>query len=119
MEKVLQRPFILRYFGLSFEKTRISKANRLSLLIDDKRRATLTRIPFIVVVLYGILADSGYLALQGIPYVVFWKNAFSQYAACHFRHALFSVVQRYGIMCLIDCNLHARGAFTMKWFFIS
>ncbi|KAI5422264.1 variant 2, AT-rich interactive domain-containing protein 4 [Lathyrus oleraceus] len=33
------------------------------------------------------------LHLKGIPYVVFWKNAFSQYAACHFRQAFFSVVQ--------------------------
>lgn len=33
------------------------------------------------------------LHLKGIPYVVFWKNAFSRYAACHFRQALFSVVQ--------------------------
>ncbi|KAA8541586.1 hypothetical protein F0562_022738 [Nyssa sinensis] len=30
---------------------------------------------------------------KGIPYVIYWKNAFSSYAACHFRHALFSVVQ--------------------------
>ncbi|CAK8560520.1 unnamed protein product [Lathyrus sativus] len=33
------------------------------------------------------------LHLKGIPYVVFWKNSFSQYAACHFRQAFFSVVQ--------------------------
>ncbi|GFZ04347.1 ARID/BRIGHT DNA-binding domain-containing protein [Actinidia rufa] len=30
---------------------------------------------------------------KGIPYVIYWKNTFSRYAACHFRHALFSVVQ--------------------------
>ncbi|WJZ94212.1 hypothetical protein VitviT2T_013089 [Vitis vinifera] len=30
---------------------------------------------------------------KGIPYVIYWKNAFSCYAACHFRNALFSVVQ--------------------------
>uniref|UniRef100_A0A5B6Z6T6 ARID domain-containing protein n=2 Tax=Davidia involucrata TaxID=16924 RepID=A0A5B6Z6T6_DAVIN len=30
---------------------------------------------------------------KGIPYVIYWKNAFSCYAACHFRHAIFSVVQ--------------------------
>ncbi|XP_062154873.1 AT-rich interactive domain-containing protein 4-like [Alnus glutinosa] len=30
---------------------------------------------------------------KGIPYVIYWKNAISFYAACHFRHALFSVVQ--------------------------
>ncbi|KAG5538031.1 hypothetical protein RHGRI_025202 [Rhododendron griersonianum] len=30
---------------------------------------------------------------KGIPYVIYWKNTFSCYAACHFRHALFSVVQ--------------------------
>lgn len=29
----------------------------------------------------------------GIPYVIYWKNTFSSFAACHFRHALFSVVQ--------------------------
>ncbi|XP_031092123.1 AT-rich interactive domain-containing protein 4-like [Ipomoea triloba] len=30
---------------------------------------------------------------MGIPYVIYWKNTFSRFAACHFRHALFSVVQ--------------------------
>ncbi|KAH7546999.1 AT-rich interactive domain-containing protein 4 isoform X1 [Ziziphus jujuba] len=30
---------------------------------------------------------------KGVPYVIYWKNAFSCYAACHFRHALLSVVQ--------------------------
>ncbi|XP_024971327.1 AT-rich interactive domain-containing protein 4 [Cynara cardunculus var. scolymus] len=30
---------------------------------------------------------------KGVPYVIYWKNAFSCYTACHFRHALFSVVQ--------------------------
>ncbi|CAH9098850.1 unnamed protein product [Cuscuta epithymum] len=30
---------------------------------------------------------------KGIPYVIYWKNMFSRYAACHFRHALFSVFQ--------------------------
>uniref|UniRef100_A0A1D1XLZ3 AT-rich interactive domain-containing protein 4 n=1 Tax=Anthurium amnicola TaxID=1678845 RepID=A0A1D1XLZ3_9ARAE len=30
---------------------------------------------------------------KGIPYVIYWKNTFSSYAASHFRHALLSVVQ--------------------------
>lgn len=30
---------------------------------------------------------------RGTPYVIYWKNAFSRYGACQFRHALFSVVQ--------------------------
>ncbi|KAK6118737.1 hypothetical protein DH2020_047542 [Rehmannia glutinosa] len=30
---------------------------------------------------------------KGIPYVIYWKNSFSSYAASHFRHALFSVIQ--------------------------
>lgn len=30
---------------------------------------------------------------KGIPYVIYWKNTFSCYTACHFRHALFSVIQ--------------------------
>ncbi|XP_076925243.1 AT-rich interactive domain-containing protein 4-like [Bidens hawaiensis] len=33
------------------------------------------------------------LHMKGIPYVIYWKNSFSCYAACHFRHALFSVIQ--------------------------
>ncbi|KAM4099613.1 hypothetical protein ACB094_05G005000 [Castanea mollissima] len=33
------------------------------------------------------------LHTKGIPYVIYWRNAISCYAACHFRHALFSVVQ--------------------------
>ncbi|GMI81350.1 AT-RICH INTERACTING DOMAIN5 [Hibiscus trionum] len=30
---------------------------------------------------------------KGVPYVIYWKNTFSQYAACHFRQALLSVIQ--------------------------
>ncbi|KAL5783589.1 hypothetical protein ACOSP7_008618 [Xanthoceras sorbifolium] len=30
---------------------------------------------------------------KGVPYVIYWKNTFSCYAACHFRQALLSVVQ--------------------------
>ncbi|KAL0909685.1 hypothetical protein M5K25_020573 [Dendrobium thyrsiflorum] len=30
---------------------------------------------------------------KGVPYVIYWKNAFSSYAASNFRQALFSVVQ--------------------------
>ncbi|KQJ90354.1 AT-rich interactive domain-containing protein 4 [Brachypodium distachyon] len=30
---------------------------------------------------------------KGIPYVIYWRNSFSSYAASHFRHALLSVVQ--------------------------
>ncbi|KAF5182829.1 At-rich interactive domain-containing protein [Thalictrum thalictroides] len=33
------------------------------------------------------------LHLKGIPYVIYWTNAFSCYAACHFRHAMLSVIQ--------------------------
>ncbi|PWZ14405.1 AT-rich interactive domain-containing protein 4 [Zea mays] len=30
---------------------------------------------------------------KGIPYVIYWRNSFSSYAASHFRHALMSVIQ--------------------------
>lgn len=30
---------------------------------------------------------------KGVQYVIYWKNVFSKYAACHFRHALFSIIQ--------------------------
>ncbi|XVE70779.1 hypothetical protein DITRI_Ditri10aG0098200 [Diplodiscus trichospermus] len=30
---------------------------------------------------------------KGVPYVIYWKNTFSCYAACHFRQALLSVIQ--------------------------
>ncbi|KAK8295059.1 hypothetical protein V6Z11_D05G039500 [Gossypium hirsutum] len=30
---------------------------------------------------------------KGVPYVIYWKNSFSRYAACHFRQALLSVIQ--------------------------
>ncbi|KAF1868925.1 hypothetical protein Lal_00048204 [Lupinus albus] len=33
------------------------------------------------------------LRLKGIPYVIYWKNVFSCYAACHFRQAFLSVMQ--------------------------
>ncbi|KAG8487601.1 hypothetical protein CXB51_018243 [Gossypium anomalum] len=32
---------------------------------------------------------------KGVPYVIYWKNTFSRYVACHFRQALLSVIQRY------------------------
>lgn len=38
--------------------------------------------------------SNGALLLQGVQYVIYWKDVFSKYAACHFRHALFSVIQR-------------------------
>ncbi|KNA21403.1 hypothetical protein SOVF_043130 [Spinacia oleracea] len=37
------------------------------------------------------LADA--IHSKGVPYVIFWRNPFSCYAADHFRYALFSVVQ--------------------------
>ncbi|XP_034924851.1 AT-rich interactive domain-containing protein 4 [Populus alba] len=37
------------------------------------------------------LADA--LHSKGVPYVIYWKSAFSCYAASHFRQALLSVVQ--------------------------
>ncbi|OIW04542.1 hypothetical protein TanjilG_13924 [Lupinus angustifolius] len=33
------------------------------------------------------------LHFKGIPYVIYWRNIFSCYAACHFRQAFLSVVQ--------------------------
>lgn len=33
------------------------------------------------------------LQSQGIPYVIYWRNSFSMYAASHFRQALMSVIQ--------------------------
>lgn len=33
------------------------------------------------------------LRLKGVPYVIYWKNSFTTYAACHFRQALFSVLK--------------------------
>ncbi|KAE8675988.1 AT-rich interactive domain-containing protein 4 [Hibiscus syriacus] len=30
---------------------------------------------------------------KGVPYVIYWKNTFSRYEACHFRQALLSVIQ--------------------------
>lgn len=30
---------------------------------------------------------------KGVPYVIYWKNSISCYTACHFREALFSVIQ--------------------------
>ncbi|XP_042946624.1 AT-rich interactive domain-containing protein 4-like isoform X2 [Carya illinoinensis] len=42
---------------------------------------------------------------KGIPYVIYWKNSISYYAACHFRQALFSVVQ--------SSSTHAWDAFQL------
>ncbi|XP_023524673.1 AT-rich interactive domain-containing protein 4-like isoform X1 [Cucurbita pepo subsp. pepo] len=39
----------------------------------------------------GIIAET--LHSKGIPYVIYWNNTFSCYAAAHFRNALLSVVQ--------------------------
>lgn len=30
--------------------------------------------------------------------MIYWKDRFSRHAACHFRHALLSVVKRYMIL---------------------
>ncbi|XVF88961.1 hypothetical protein PTKIN_Ptkin19aG0093400 [Pterospermum kingtungense] len=30
---------------------------------------------------------------KGVPYVIYWKNTLSTYVACHFRQALFSVIE--------------------------
>uniref|UniRef100_A0A1J3H7X8 AT-rich interactive domain-containing protein 4 n=1 Tax=Noccaea caerulescens TaxID=107243 RepID=A0A1J3H7X8_NOCCA len=30
---------------------------------------------------------------KGVQYVIYWKNVFSKYVACHFRNALFSIIQ--------------------------
>ncbi|KAH9626666.1 hypothetical protein KSS87_014581 [Heliosperma pusillum] len=37
------------------------------------------------------LADA--IDSKGVPYIIFWQSSFSCYAASHFRHALFSVLQ--------------------------
>ncbi|KAL9228482.1 hypothetical protein vseg_004060 [Gypsophila vaccaria] len=37
------------------------------------------------------LADA--IHAKGVPLVIFWQSSFSSYAASHFRHALFSVLQ--------------------------
>lgn len=52
-------------------------------------------------------------SVQGVPYVIYWNNAFSCYAACHFRHALLSVVQRYAY----PTCLH-RLALSWAWNFL-
>ncbi|XVE53795.1 hypothetical protein DITRI_Ditri03aG0030800 [Diplodiscus trichospermus] len=39
----------------------------------------------------GKLAEA--LHSKGVPYVIYWKDTFSCYAACHFRQALLSVIQ--------------------------
>lgn len=41
------------------------------------------------------LLNLGICLWQGVPYIIYWKDTFSCYAACHFRHSLLSVVQRY------------------------
>ncbi|OEL19626.1 AT-rich interactive domain-containing protein 4 [Dichanthelium oligosanthes] len=41
----------------------------------------------------------------GIPYVIYWRNSFSSYAASHFRQALMSVVQ--------SCCSHTWDAFQL------
>lgn len=33
------------------------------------------------------------LQAKGIPYIMYWRRTFTRFAACHFRHSLFSVVQ--------------------------
>lgn len=60
---------------------------------------------------YISFIDSGCLTLQGVPYVIYWKNTFSRHAACHFRHALLSVVKRYIVLSTCLDKL----TFTMLW----
>lgn len=61
------------------------------------------------IMLMDFLLNQDASLLQGIPYVIYWKSAISYYAACHFRHALFSVVQRYFIPCEV-------GAYNSSYF---
>ena len=46
-----------------------------------------------------------FIRCQGVPYVIYWKNAFSPYAASHFCQALFSVVQRYYFSILLSNSI--------------
>ncbi|GAV70983.1 ARID domain-containing protein [Cephalotus follicularis] len=49
---------------------------------------------------------------QGVPYVIYWKHAFSCYAACHFWQALWSVVQS-SCSHTWDAFKLARASFTL------
>jgi hypothetical protein len=57
--------------------------------------------------------------------VIYWKNEISFYAACHFRHALFSVVQRYIISYKVgacsgslSCTVHLGYVWYVEWLFL-
>ncbi|KAL6661323.1 hypothetical protein ACP70R_000707 [Stipagrostis hirtigluma subsp. patula] len=65
-------------------------------LSDPQTFSSLISPPFPTIVYMEVpigekLAQS--LHAKGIPYVIYWRNSFSSYAASHFRHALMSVVQ--------------------------
>lgn len=62
--------------------------------------------------------DAFPFSFQGVPYVIYWKNAFSSYAASHFRHSLFSVIQRYYLLfyCLkLDTKCNDIRLFGFLW----
>jgi hypothetical protein len=65
-------------------------------LSDPQTFSSLISPPFPTIVylevpIGGKLAQS--LHSKGIPYVIYWRNSFSCYAASHFRQALISVIQ--------------------------
>ncbi|KAF8769423.1 hypothetical protein HU200_006452 [Digitaria exilis] len=65
-------------------------------LSDPQTFCSLISPPFPTIVYLEVpigekLAQS--LHSKGIPYVIYWRNSFSLYAASHFRQALLSVVQ--------------------------
>jgi len=86
--------------------------NRLPFLEEDKRHKN----PLHSNNFMGKLAYLSCLTLQGIPYVIFWKNAFSCYAACHFLQAFLSVVQRYDIVNLIATSKHMVLSYKMAFY---
>uniref|UniRef100_A0A7N0UY56 ARID domain-containing protein n=1 Tax=Kalanchoe fedtschenkoi TaxID=63787 RepID=A0A7N0UY56_KALFE len=73
--------------SLVWGDVRLSSAEALSDLFGSTLPNAVSRV-----IPYGEeLAEA--LHTKGIPYVIYWKDTFSSYAACHFRQSLFYVLQ--------------------------
>ncbi|GAB4841934.1 AT-rich interactive domain-containing protein 4 [Ancistrocladus abbreviatus] len=59
--------------------------------ISELFRSTLPTTVYLEIQNGEVLAEA--IHSKGIPYVIFWKNSISRYAAAHFRHALLLVIQ--------------------------
>lgn len=93
----LAEPNILYFQGERLENEKIGSLVWAGVDVSDPHTLCLLIGPTLPTIVYLEAPNCEKVAQvvhsKGVPYVIYWKNAFSLYAASHFRQALFSVVQ--------------------------